>query len=150
MMLRNVVLSTAQHRDSTVAQVNEWLGKADALRIFKLVNANGGVTYVDDNREQLKMVFPSIHLSLSDPRKIFGIIIDKDKGWILCEFNLNKNNQAKSMISGIIYEIGFEQPVNLSSTLFRHIKATNDPNAISNLANIITVLIRITPDALAS
>lgn len=149
-MLNNVYLRSVQHRDSTIAQVNDWLGKVDALRIFRLVNANGGVTYVDDNNEQLKMIFPEIHLSLSDPRKVFGLILDKDKGWHICEFSINKNNQSRSALSRIIGELGFEIPNNLASLLFKNIQATNNPNAMVELASIIKVLIKITPEDLVS
>lgn len=131
-------------RSVILAKVQEWLDKKIALKIFKIVNSNDGLTCVDDNRDQLKIIFPDIHLSLNNEAIVFGLILDKNSGWNICGFKLNKNNPQKSILCNLISEVGFEYPNNLATELYRAFKLSGDVDSPSQMSKLIKVLMMIT------
>lgn len=147
-MLAHVAMKTGQYRSTVVAKVEDWLSKKVTLKILKMVNSCGGQTFVDDKREQLRIVFPQIQSATNDPSIVLGLILDKESGWQLVGFSYDKNNPAKSELKSLVYDIGFDEPVNLASKLFTCIKDMDEETCgIKELAAMIQLSVKLSsPD----
>lgn len=144
--VKNKKLVSVAHfdRDVVLAKVEDWLPKKLGIKILRIVNSNGGVVYVNDDKEQLKILFPAIRISTKDPRKILGLILDQDKGWVICSFNYSKDRAKSSMLTGIIKHLGYSEDVSLMSTLYKVFVSAPQDQSPGDLINLISLLIRVT------
>lgn len=139
------IVSIAQFkREVILAKVEDWLPKRTGVKILRIVNANGGIVFVNDENDQLKILFPSVHLSPKDPRKIFGLILDKDKGWVACSFAYSKDRAKSSALSGIIKQLGYEEDSGLLAVLYKVFVSAPQEQSPSELVNLIQLLVKIT------
>lgn len=131
-------------RATILATVSDWLDKKQALKIFKIVNSNDGLTCVEDKHDRLKIIFPDIHLSLEDNSIVFGLILDRNKGWIICGFKISVNNPSRSMLCTIIKEVGYDCPTNLATELYRAFKDSGNIDSPRQMSSLIKVLMMST------
>lgn len=141
-------------REVVLAKVEDWLPKKLGVKILRIVNSNGGIVYVNDDKEQLKILFPSVRISTKDPRKVLGLILDQDKGWVICSFNYNKDRSKSSVLTGIIKQLGYSEDISLMSTLYKVFVSAPQDQSPGDMINLINLLVRVTrfnaPDQRAS
>lgn len=131
-------------RDAIMAKVEDWLPSGIGVKILKIVNGGGGVAFINDDQDQLKIMFPSIHISSKDPRKVLGLILDKDKGWVMCAFIYSKDNARASVLNEIIKQIGFSEDRSLLASIYRLYVSAPQTQSPGEMFNIINLLVKIT------
>ena len=144
----NVKLATRDtanfKRSVILAKVEDWLSKRVGVKVLKIVNGAGGLAFVMNNSDQLKILFPSIKLSTTDPRRVFGLVLDREKGWVICSFNYSKDRPASSVLTGIIKEVGYDEDTHLLGILYRVFISAPSNQTVSDIVSVITLLVRLT------
>ena len=131
-------------RETVLAKVEDWLPSRAGVKILRIVNTNGGLAFVNDEQEQLKILFPSVHISPKDPRKVLGLILDRDKGWVVCSFSYSRDRAKSSTLTGILRQIGYDEDPGLLSTIYKVFVSAPQEQSPGELVDLIRLLVRVT------
>ena len=131
-------------RDKIMAKLSSWLPNRTGVKILRIVNANGGIAFINEDDDRVRIMFPSVKVSAKDPRKVFGIILDRDKGWVICTFVFNRDKPAKSQIASIVKQLGYDEDPSLLSTMYSLFVSAPQDQSARELMDIIKLLVRIT------
>lgn len=137
-------VNTRSSRNRVLAKVEDWLDRKVGVKVLRLVHANNGLCVVDDSREQLKIIFPEVKLTIQDKTLVLGLILDHEKGWNLCKFKHNINNPRSSTLAGIIHEVGFEYSSPILAKLYSACKDSSDINSVRDVAGAIVLMMKST------
>lgn len=132
------------NRSSILAKVEDWLDNKVGVKILRIANANNGKCFVDNRREQLRILFPDIAASLQDNSLVFGLVLDQQSGWNLCHFRYSRDRPSSSMVAKICFEIGFETSAPILSRIYSSAKDSGNLEAVKNLAGPLVVMINST------
>ena len=131
-------------REVIMAKVEDWLPSRVGVKILKIVNGAGGIAFVNDDQDQLKIMFPEVRVSSQDPRKVLGLILDRDKGWVVCSFIFSRDDARASKLTEIIKQIGFTEDRSLLASIYRlYVSAPQDQSA-GEMFNVINLLVKVT------
>ena len=143
-MLKDIANRTKLPRGRDVASVQDWIGNKITVKMFKIVNACGGKMVVDDAKDQIRIVFPSIRVSMTDPRQVLGLILEREVWWKLVIFKTNRDDPSKLVLVKVLLDVGKENPNNLATTLYRNVQATDsESNSLEEIAACIRLAIKL-------
>lgn len=128
----------------TQARVEDWLGQKLGGKIIRLTTVNGGVVFIDNSNEQLRLMFPNIAIDAKNPAVVLGLVLDQEKGWFLCAFKYSKDTQKVGVLKSIIREIGYKYKYPITALLYKTLRNNTELDSIKDFMYSVNLLLKWT------